>query len=54
MAGVNGEFRRSLGIQSVPYTILLDGQGRIVYKHNGYTDGAEMELYKKVKEVTRR
>lgn len=37
----NGEFRRSLGIQSVPYTVLLDGQGRIVYKHNGYTDGAE-------------
>ena len=50
----NGEFLRSFGIQSVPYTILLDGQGRIVYKHNGYTDGAEMELYKKVKEVTRR
>ena len=50
----NGEFRRSLGIQSVPYTILLDGQGRIVYKHNGYTDGAEMELYKKVKEVAGR
>ena len=47
----NGELRRSLGIQSVPYTVLLDGQGKIVYKHNGYTDGAEVELYKKVKEV---
>ena len=47
----NGEFRRSLGIQSVPYTVLLDGQGKIVYKHNGYTDGAEAELYKKVKEA---
>ena len=47
----NGELRRALGIQSVPYTILLDGNGKIVYKHNGYTDGAEFELYKKVKEV---
>ena len=47
----NSEFRRSLGIQSVPYTVLLDGQGKIVYKHNGYTDGAEVELYKKVKEA---
>ena len=47
----NGDFRRSLGIQSVPYTVLLDGQGKIVYKHNGYTDGAEVELYKKVKEI---
>ena len=47
----NGELRRALGIQSVPYTILLDGNGKIVYKHHGYTDGAEFELYKKVKEV---
>ena len=47
----NGELRRALGIQSVPYTILLDGNGKIVYKHNGYTDGSEFELYKKVKEV---
>ncbi len=49
----NGDFRRSLGIQSVPYTILLDGQGKIIYKHNGYTDGAEVELYKKVNEAVR-
>ena len=47
----NGELRRALSIQSVPYTLLLDGQGNIVYKHNGYTDGAEAELYEKVKEV---
>ena len=32
----------------------LDGQGNIVYKHNGYTDGAEAELYEKVKEVAGR
>ena len=50
----NGELRRALGIQSVPYTLLLDGQGNIVYKHNGYTDGAEAELYEKVKEVAGR
>ena len=50
----NGELRRTLGIQSVPYTVLLDGQGNIVYRHNGYTDGAEVELYEKVKEVAGR
>lgn len=50
----NGELRRALSIQSVPYTLLLDGQGNIVYKHNGYTDGAEAELYEKVKEVAGR
>lgn len=47
----NGELRRALGIQMIPFTVLLDGKGNIVYKHNGYTDGAEAELYEKVKET---
>ena len=29
----------------------LDGKGNIVYKHNGYTDGAETELIEKVREL---
>ena len=37
----NGDFKRSLGIQMIPYTIVVDGHGKIVYQHNGYTDGAE-------------
>lgn len=45
----NGELKRALGVQMIPYTLLLDGKGNIVYKHNGYTDGAENELLEKVK-----
>jgi len=45
----NGELKRALGVQMIPYTLLLDGKGHIVYKHNGYTDGAENELLEKVK-----
>ena len=45
----NGELKRALGIQMIPYTLLLDGKGNIVYKHNGYTEGAENELLEKVK-----
>lgn len=45
----NSELRQALNIQMIPYTILFDGQGNIVYKHNGYTDGAEIELYEKIK-----
>ena len=48
----NGEFKRALGVQMIPYTIIIDGQGQIVYKHNGYTDGAEEELIEKVRELT--
>lgn len=47
----NSEFKRALGIQMIPYTIIVDGKGNIVYKHNGYTDGAEEELIEKVREL---
>lgn len=50
----NGELKRALGIQMIPYVLILDGKGRIVYQHNGYTDGAEEELIEKVREITAR
>jgi len=47
----NGDFKRALGIQMIPYVLIVDGNGNIVYKHNGYTDGAEEELLNKVREL---
>ena len=47
----NGDFKRALGIQMIPYVLIVDGKGNIVYKHNGYTDGAESELIEKVREL---
>ena len=47
----NGDFKRALGVQMIPYTIIVDGKGNIVYKHNAYTDGAEDELIEKVREL---
>jgi len=47
----NGAFKRALGVQMIPYTLIVDGQGKIVYKHNGYTDGAEEEVIEKVREL---
>ncbi len=47
----NSDFKRALGINTIPYTIIVDGQGNIVYKHNGYTEGAEQELIDKVREL---
>lgn len=45
----NGDLKRAFGIQTIPYVLIVDGQGNIVYKHQGYTDGAEMELIEKVR-----
>ena len=47
----NSELKRQLGIQMIPYVLIVDGEGKIVYKHNGYTDGAEEELIEKVREL---
>ena len=49
----NSDFKRALGIQTIPYVIVCDGNGNIVYKHNGYTDGAEEELIEKVRELVK-
>ena len=49
----NSDFKRALGIQMIPYVMIVDGKGNIVYKHNGYTDGAETELIEKVRELVK-
>ncbi len=38
---VNQELKRELNIQSVPFTVVLDQNGKIVYTHSGYTEGDE-------------
>ena len=49
----NSDLRRAFGIQNIPYVLLVDGQGNIVYRHMGYTDGEETELIEKVRETVR-
>ncbi len=49
----NGDLKRALGIQMIPFVLVCDGEGKIVYKHNGYTDGCESELIDKVRELVK-
>jgi cytochrome c biogenesis protein CcmG, thiol:disulfide interchange protein DsbE len=46
------DLMKAVGIQAVPYTILVDGKGNIVWEHNGYVPGDELELEEKIKELT--
>jgi thiol-disulfide isomerase/thioredoxin len=41
---VNQDLYRKLGILSVPFTLLVDQNGKIVYSHSGYTEGDESIL----------
>ncbi|MFP9113055.1 TlpA family protein disulfide reductase [Flavobacterium sp. RHBU_3] len=44
----NQDLKRALGIANVPYTIVVKNK-KVVYVHNGYSQGAENELYEKLK-----
>ncbi|MEI7472503.1 MAG: TlpA disulfide reductase family protein [Chitinophagaceae bacterium] len=46
---VNQDFKRSLNINTVPYTIIINKKGDIVKRHSGYTPGSENELKKFLK-----
>jgi thiol-disulfide isomerase/thioredoxin len=47
----NNDLKRALGASTVPLTLLIK-DNKIVYRHSGYSPGAEMELYEKVKEYS--
>jgi len=50
----NSDLARALGVSSIPFTLILDGNGKVVYKHNGYADGVEEELIEKVRELIKK
>jgi thiol-disulfide isomerase/thioredoxin len=47
----NGDFKRALGVNNVPHTFLVDGNGNIVWQHNSYSEGDEFELYELVEKL---
>lgn len=48
----NQELKRALNISIVPHVIIIK-KGEIVYRHTGYTPGAEEELYEKIKKLSK-
>lgn len=42
----NQDFQRAMNVSLVPHAFILDGDGKIVYSHTGYTPGNEDELFK--------
>lgn len=45
----NGDLKRALGVQLIPYVLVVDGDGKIIGKHQGYTDGEEEQLIEEVR-----
>ncbi|OUS03447.1 thiol:disulfide interchange protein [Flavobacteriales bacterium 33_180_T64] len=44
----NNDLKRALNTSTVPFTIILKN-GKIVYRHTGYTPGSEEMLYEELK-----
>jgi thiol-disulfide isomerase/thioredoxin len=49
----NSDLKRSLSFQNVPFTIIVDKNGKVVFEHSGYEEGGEDEVYNKVKELSK-
>lgn len=45
----NAELARHYGVQSIPYILIFDGNGKLVHQHTGYREGDENALYNVVK-----
>ena len=48
----NSDLKRALNFQAVPYTIVIDTDGNIVYTHDGYVEGDEYELEEVLKKLS--
>lgn len=47
----NQAFQKGCGIQMIPHTILVDGDGKIAWQHSGYTEGSEQEIIEQVRKL---
>jgi len=48
---LNQDLKRSLSFQSVPFTLIIEKNGKVAFSHTGYEEGGEAEVFAKVKEL---
>lgn len=44
----NSDLKRALNFQTVPFTLLLNQEGEIIYRHTGYVEGDEYILEEEI------
>lgn len=47
----NSDLKRAMNFQNIPYTIIIDKEGKVAYRHSGFSEGGEFELFEKIKEL---
>lgn len=49
----NGDFQRAMNVNNVPHTFVLNGNKEIIWQHNSYAEGDELQLYEVIKKVAK-
>lgn len=49
----NSEFKRQMGVNDVPHVFIIDGNGNIVWNHQGYVDGGEEDILEELQKLTK-
>ncbi|MDX5327092.1 MAG: TlpA family protein disulfide reductase [Bacteroidota bacterium] len=49
----NSDLRRSMGVNNIPHTFLIDKDGKVVWQHAGYQQGDEEVLYSLIQKLAR-
>jgi cytochrome c biogenesis protein CcmG, thiol:disulfide interchange protein DsbE len=47
----NGDLQRAMGVNMIPHTFIIDGNGNIIDQHRAFTDGMEWEMFEKLKKI---
>lgn len=47
----NSEFKRQMGVSDPPHVFVIDGNGNVVWNHQGYVEGSEDEILEAVKKA---
>lgn len=47
----NSEFKRQMGVNDIPHVFVVDGEGNVVWSHQGYVDGGEEDILEAVKKA---
>lgn len=47
----NGDLKRAMGVNTIPHTFLVDGNGHVVWQHNSYAPGDEENLYELIQKL---
>jgi cytochrome c biogenesis protein CcmG, thiol:disulfide interchange protein DsbE len=47
----NSDFKRSMNVNAVPHTFIVNGKGEIVWQHTSFSEGSELELIRLIKKL---